>query len=231
MAALIPVVEILQREVDQLDERLLHFKKAVSRLVDLELTSGLSADAEKKLEILTPQFSVIEQETADISSQVGLLMGKMNRLSELTGKLEILVRMGAAMDGAIHDLVPAMAVLKNLGMVLVQVQKSHDPRAWSLTEHLEEALNSLQLPTDTLLQLEIRLAQQVEHYIDPVVEPLQDLAEQLRARVPNTHMLNGLESTLLAQSVRFGNVSKLVTRLFSHLERIIADVRQTTHAA
>src|SRR5690606_25677346 len=142
MAALIPVVEILQREVDQLDERLLQFKKAVSRLVDLELTSGLSADAEKQLELLTPQFSVIEQETADISSQVGLSMGKLNRLSEIHAKMGIVVRVGGAKDGAMDEQVPGVAVLKILGMVLVQVQKSHGPRAWSRTDRLEQALSS-----------------------------------------------------------------------------------------
>ncbi len=231
MAALIPVVESMQQEVEVLDDRLLQFKKAVQRLADQELTAGLPAEAEKQLELLTPQFSVIEQETADISAQVGLLMGKLNRLSELSAKLEVLVRMGAALDGSVNELVPAMAVLKNLGNLLVQVQKSHAPQEMSLSQHLDDALASLKLPSDTLLQLEIRLSQQVEHYIEPIMEPLADLAEQLRPKIPNTHELNGLESTLVAQSIRFGNVNKLMTRLFTHLDRVIGLVKQATHAA
>lgn len=231
MAALIPVVQSMQSDVQALDDRMAQFKKTVSRLADQELTSGLPGEAEQQLEQLIPQFSVIEQETSDISAQVGLLMGKMNRLSELSSKLEILLRMSAALDGSLNELLPAMAVLKNLSVVLNQAQRQHEPQGQSLEARVAEAVAGLKLPSDTLLQLETRLAQQVDRYINPIAQPLQELAEQLRPRMPSTHELNGLESTLVAQSNRFGNVNKLLTRLFSNLDRVIAQVNRTTHAA
>ena len=231
MAAMVPMVEAMERDIGVVDDKIQLFKKSVSRLVDQELTSGLPADAEKQMAVLTPQFAVIEQETADIAAQTGLLMGKMNRLQELSAKLEVLVRMGAALDGSVQDLVPAIAALKQLGSVLTQVQKTHDPLSRSLVEHVEDALATVHMPTDSLLQLEMRLSQQMEHYIEPVVEPLHDMAESLRNRAMNTHELNGLESTMAAQSVRLGNVSKLMVRLFGQLDTIIAETRQSTHAA
>ena len=231
MAAMIPVVENMQRDVDQLDERIQLFKKSVSRLVDQELTSGLPVEAEKRMALLTPQFAVIEQETADISAQTGMLMGKMNRLQELCAKLDVLVRMGAALDGSVQDLVPAIAALKQLGGVLLQVQKTHDPLSMSLVAHVEDALASMKMPTDSLLQLEMRLSQQMEQYIEPVVEPLSDVAETLRNRVMNTQELNGLESNMVAQGIRMNSVSKLLSRLFNQLEQVIAEARQATHAA
>ena len=154
-----------------------------------------------------------------------------NRLQELSAKLEVLVRMGAALDGSVQDLVPAIAALKQLGGVLTQVQKTHDPQSRSLVEHVEDALASLHMPTDSLLQLEMRLSQQMEHYIEPVVEPLHDMAETLRSRVMSTHELNGIESTLAAQSVRLGNSCKLMVRLFAQLDQLITETRQSTHAA
>ncbi|HVK99345.1 MAG TPA: hypothetical protein VM553_06000 [Dongiaceae bacterium] len=231
MAALIPVVESMQAEVQALDEKMSLFKKAVSRLSDQELTSGLPLAVEKQLETLIPQFSVIEQETADVAAQVGLLMGKMNRLSELSSKLEVLLRMSSALDGSLQDLVPAMAVLKTLGSVLNQAQKPQDLQAAPLERRVADAVAGLKLPVDTLAQLEMRLAHQMDRYILPIMQPLQDLAEQLRPRIPSTHELNGLESTLVAQSIRFGNVGKLLTRLFGNLDRLIAQVKQATHAA
>lgn len=231
MAAVLPLVAGLRREVEALDERLGPFKKGALRLADLELTSGLPVTAEKELALLTSQFGVIEQEAADIAAQVGLLMGKLNRLSELSARLESLVRMGAALDGTLTDLVPSLAVLKNLGAALAQVQQWHDPAQSRLDAQLDEALAGLALPVDTLQQQESRLSQQVERYIAPIAAPLQALADQLRGWVPNTHELNGLESTLVAQSIRFGNVNKLVTRLFGQLERVIDDIKQSTHAA
>ena len=231
MAAMIPVVENMQHDVDTLDEKLLLLKKTVSRMVDQELTSGLPAVVEQQMELLTPQLTVIADETADVSAQVGLLMGKLNRLSEMSAKLEVLVRMGAAMDSAMDDLVPAMASLKNLGNLLIQVQKTHDPRLMSLTDHVNDALASMKLPNDLLLQLELQLARHREQFVDPVVEPLHDIAEQLRVRTLNTHELNGLESTMVAQNIRFGNVTKLLGRLFGQIDRVIEEVRQATHAA
>lgn len=231
MAAMIPVVENMARDVAMVDDSIQQFKKAVSRLVDLELTSGLPVDAEKRMAVLSPQFAVIEQETSDIAAQTGMLMGKMNRLQELSAKLEVLVRMGAALDGSVQDLVPAIAALKQLGGVLTQVQKTHDPRSMSLVEHVEDALASLRMPTDSLLQLEMRLSQQMEHYIDPVAEPLSDIVETLRSAVMNTHELNGLESTMVAQGIRMTNIGKLMTRLFTQLEQVIAETRQSIHAA
>ena len=231
MAAMIPVVENLSRDVERVDEKLQLLKKAVSRLVDQELTSGLPQGAEHQMELLAPQLAVIEDETADITAQAGLLMGKLNRLSEMSSKLEMLVRMGAAMDGAMSDLIPSMADLKNLGHLLVQVQKTHDPLAMSLTDHVNDALATLHLPNDMLLQLEIHLSEHVERFVEPVVKPLNEMAEHLRSGLPSTHELNGLESTMVAQNIRFGNVSKLLGRLFGQLDRVIEDVRQAMHAA
>lgn len=231
MAAMIPVVGNMARDIALIDDGIQHFKKSVSRLVDHEMTSGLPGNAEKQMAVLSPQFAVISQEAADIAAQTGLLMGKMNRLQELSSKLEVLVRMSAALDGSVQDLVPAIAALKRLGGVLAQVQKTHEPLNRSLVEHVEDALASLHMPTDALLQLELRLSQQMEHYIEPVTEPLQDIAESLRNRVMNTHDLNGVESTLAAQSGRLGNISKLLARLFNQLDQIIVETRQSTHAA
>lgn len=231
MAAMIPVIETMQRDIVLVDDNVQVFKKSVSRLVDQELTSGLPAEAERQLALLAPQFAVIEQEAADIAAQTGLMMGKMSRMQELSAKLEVLVRMGAALDGSLQDLVPAIAALKQLGRVLAQVEQAHDPRSLSLTDHVDDALASLQMPGDSLLQLELRLGQQMTHYIAPVVEPLHEIADQLRNRVPNAHELNGLETSLVAQSVRLGNVSKLLARLFGQLEQVIAETRQSIHAA
>lgn len=230
-AAMVPVLDTMQRDIDQVDEQVQQFKKSVSRMVDQELTSGLPAEAEQQMSQLTPQFAVIEQETADIAAQTGLLMGKMNKLQELAGRLDVLVRMGAALDGSLLDLAPAMNSLKQLGDLLVQVEQSHDPLSLSLTEHVGDALASLRLPNDTLLQLELQLGQHMQQYIAPIVGPLQELADQLRSRTPNTHELNGLENGLMSQSVRLGNVTKLLGRLFGRLDQVIAEARQSTHAA
>src|SRR5690606_1693850 len=80
MAAMNPVVDSMARDIDLMDDKIQLFKKAVSRLVDQELTSGLPAAAEKRMAVLSPQFAVIGQEASDISAQTGMLMGKMNRL-------------------------------------------------------------------------------------------------------------------------------------------------------
>ncbi len=231
MAATIPVVENMVRDVELVDEKIQLFKKSVSRLVDQELTSGLPVDSEMRMATLAPQFAVIEQETADIAAQTGMLMGKMGRLLELSAKLDVLVRIGAALDGSVQDLVPAIAALKQLDGVLTRVQKTHDPSSMPLRAHVEDALLTVRMPTDSLLQLEMRLSQQMEQYIEPIVEPLGEIAETLRNRVMNTHELNGLEATLVAQNIRMNNVSKLLGRLFGQLDQLIIETRQSIHAA
>lgn len=231
MAAMIPQVDGMIADVARADERIQYFKKAVSRLADHELTAGLPGAAEKQMAVLSPQLAVIAQETADIAAQTGLLMGKMNRLQELSAKLEVLVRMGAAMDGSVQDLVPAMAILKRLEGVLNRVQKNEALLERPLLAQVEEALACLPLPTDALMQLEGQLSRHMEQYIEPVAEPLQEVAEALRSRVMSTHELNGVESALATQNARLGNISKLMTRLFAELDQIIVEARRSTHAA
>lgn len=231
MAALIPVVNGMEQDVGQIDDKVQQFKKSVSRLVDQELTTGLPVLAEQQFAVLNPQFAVVAQELCDVAAQTSLLMGKMGRLQELSSRLDVLVRMGAALDGSMQDLVPAIAALKQWSGVLSRVQKVHDPLSRSLAEHVEDALASLQVPTDSLLQLEIALSQQMEHAIEPVAGPLHEMAESLRNRTLDNHELKGVESTLVAQGVRLANGARLLGRLFDQLEQVVTETRQSIHPA
>lgn len=231
MAAMIPQVDAMSHDIALADERIQYFKKAVSRLADHELTGGLPGNAEKQMAVLVPQLTVIAQEAADISAQTGLLMGRMNRLQELSARLDVLVRMSVALDGALQDLVPAMSILKRLGSILGRVQKNMSMIDRPLLAQVEEALACLPLPADALPQLEAQLSRQMAQYIEPVAQPLQAVADTLRNGVMHTHELNGLESSLATQNARLGNVSKLLMRLFVQLEEAIREARRASHAA
>lgn len=225
-----PVVELMARELDGLDQRLNALKKSIARLSDQELTAGLPQGVEDQLALYGPRLKVMEKEAADIANQMALLMGKMNRLMELSSRLEPLMRMAVALNSAIDDLVPAMTVLKKLGRALGSVQARYDQEG-SLTNKVDEALAELDLPMDSLIQLEYQLQREVESYILPILEPLQELADQVKGALPTTHELNGLESTLLAQHNRFTVMLKMTSTLFDGFDRLLLDYRLTSHVA
>lgn len=225
-----PVIELMARDLEQLDERLTVLKKAVARLSDQELMSGLPAPVEEQLALYAPRLKVMESEMSDIANQMSILMGKMNRLMDLSARLEPLMRMAVAMNGAIDDLVPSMVVLKKLGKALTSVDIRYDQEG-SITNKVDEALSQLDLPMDALIQLEYQLKHEVEQYIDPIIEPLQELTDHVKGGLPVTHELNGLESTLLAQQNRFNMVNKLSQSLFEGFDRLLEEYRLAAHVA
>lgn len=224
-----PEVESMQRDVTLVEQRLADIKKSVTRLTDQELIVGLSQTMESQLSVVRPQLQEVEQEVEDIAEQMALLMGKMNKLSKLSSRLHPLMRMAAVMDGAIQDLVPAMTTLKYLGSALTTIKNEARP-GQSLTEQLDEILQRYDLPMDALIQLEYTLRHQVEHYIHPVLEPLAELAEQLKGDVPTNHQLHGLESTLLAQQNRFTHAGKRIDRIFDVLEPLVEQAKLPLYA-
>ncbi|RLU02426.1 MAG: hypothetical protein D9N11_09265 [Ketobacter sp.] len=225
-----PVAELMARDLDMLDRRLTNLKKTMARLSDQELISGLPNAVEDQLALYVPRLKVMESETSDIANQMSILMGKMNRLMELSARLEPLMRMAVALNSAIDDLVPAMVVLKKLGKALSMVQSRYDKEG-SLTQAVDDALAELDLPMDALIQLEYQLRREVENYIDPIIEPLQELTDHVKDSLPVTHELNGLESTLLAQHNRFNVVLKLSTTLFEGFDRLVEEYRLVTNVA
>jgi hypothetical protein len=210
--------------LSQLDARLGLLKKSVARLADQEFTTGLSSVVQQRLAIYEPRLRVIEGEAADIANQMSILMGKMNRLQELSTRLSPLLRMAVAMNDAIEDLVPSMVVLKKLGKALASA-KSHQPQQGSRTEQVNRVLSDLSLPMDALIQLEYQLQREVSSYIEPILEPLQDLTDHVKGSLPDTHELHGLESTLLAQHNRFNMLLRLSTELFDGLNNLLHEQR------
>ena len=212
-----PEIELFQGEVEVTEQRIGEVKRIISRLTDQEVILGLTPVMQTQLETLRPQIQELESEIENICQQMGLLMGKMNQLSKLNNRLLPLMRMAAAMDGAIQELVPAMSMLKHLAGVFSRVQRELKP-AQNVSKELEFALQQYEIPMDAMLQVEFALQHQVEHYIEPVLEPLAELAEQLKQAVPGNHLLHGLESTLIAQHGRFSMVAKRVERIFNKLD-------------
>lgn len=225
-----PVVELMARDLEALDQRLYSLKKAIARLSDQELTSGLPRAIEDQLGVYKPRLKVLEKEMADIANQMAMLMGKMNRLMELSARLEPLMRMAVALNSAIDDLVPSMVVLKKLGKALASVHNRYDQEGF-LTQKVDEALAELNLPMDSLIQLEYQLRREVASYIDPITAPLQELTDHLKGAVPTSHELNGLESTLLAQHNRFNVVQKMSASLFDGFDRLLHEYRLISHVA
>jgi hypothetical protein len=225
-----PVVDVMARDVEKLDRRLSELKKSITRLSDQEMTSGLPKSIQMQLALYKPQLKVIEKESADIAHQMALLMGNMNHLMELSARLEPLIRMAVALDTAIEDLLPSMSVLKHLGNALAGVRSRYDQEG-SLTQLVDEALADLELPMDALMQLEFQLKREVENYIDPIMMPLVELTEQVKGSLPNTHKLNGLESTLLAQHNRFNHILKMSNSAFDGIDRLLQEYKLLTHAA
>lgn len=87
---------MMMRDVISVSQRMSAIKKAISRLTDYEMTAGLPANIEHSLSLLMPQLAVIEQEASDIALKMSHLMARMSPLMELSGRLEPIVRMGAA---------------------------------------------------------------------------------------------------------------------------------------
>ncbi|MCG8535173.1 MAG: hypothetical protein MI808_08765 [Pseudomonadales bacterium] len=228
-----PEVELMRREVLMVEQRLSSVKKSVGKLTDHELIQGLPQSTESRLAVIRPQLSTLEEEVADIAEQMALLMGKMNHVQKLCTQLQPLLRMAAAMDGAIQQLVPAMTTLKHLGAALSKVRGlvRSDSGNGDLSQQLEEVLNQYDLPMDALVQLEFRLRHHVEHFVEPVLVPLSDMVEQFKGEVPSTHQLHGLESTLVAQQNRFAQVGKRTDRLFDEMENLILEANLPSYAA
>jgi len=223
-----PVVEAMTRDLEQLDQRLTALKKAIVRLADHEFTSGLSPAVAARLALYEPRLKVMESEAADLANQMSILMGKMNRLLDLSARLSPLMRMAVAMNDAIEDLVPSMVVLKKLGRALARVEAGDDGES-SLTDKIDLALQELELPMDALIQLDFQLRREVENYIAPILQPLQELTEHARGTLPDTHELNGLESTLLAQRSRFNVLQKMSATLFEGFDRVMEEFRLLNH--
>ncbi|AUM13622.1 hypothetical protein [Ketobacter alkanivorans] len=225
-----PVVDLMARDLEVLEQRLSGLKRSVARLSDQELISGLPQPIEDQLGVYGPRFKVMEKETADVANQMALLMGKMNHLVEISARLEPLMRMAVALNSAIDQLVPSMVLLKKLGKALANVQTRYEQEG-SLTSKVDEALAELDLPMDALIQLEYQLQQEVDSYIDPILEPLQELTAHIKGTMPNTHELNGLESTLLAQHNRFNVVLKMSHVLFDNFDHLLQEYRLMSHVA
>ena len=214
MAVLIPVVEGMESAAGRIETNVLYFKKLFSRLVDQEQIAGLPLDAEKEMAELVPQLATLSAELADVAAQTGLMMGKMNRLQELSARLDVLLRMSAALNGSVPDLQPGLAVLKR----------------WNAALAIGSPVSAT-LPTEGLLQLEMQLLQLMEQAVGPVVEPLHELAETLRNHAPDSHELKGIESTLVAQGVRLGHLNKLQKNLFQQLEPVTQRLQHLIHPA
>lgn len=142
-----PEVEIMRRDLALVEQRLNAIKKPIGRLTDHELIMGLSQSTEVGLGVVRPQLHELEKEVEDIAEQMALLMGKMNPLQKLSSQLQPLMRMAAAMDGAIQQLIPAMTTLKHLTAVLSSVDKDATAGP-ELSQQLEELLQRYDLPMD-----------------------------------------------------------------------------------
>ncbi|MAR91623.1 MAG: hypothetical protein CML06_12185 [Pseudomonadales bacterium] len=225
-----PVVQLMLRDLEALDQRLARLKKAINRASDEELTRGLPPRVEEQLAILAPRLKNLQRELADIGYQMGLLMGRMNRLAELSARLEPVLRIALTLDRAVEEVAPAMVSLQRLSRALTSVEARYD-RESSLTMQVNAALEALDLPMDILLQLESRLLHAVEDYVNPTLPALQDLTDYVKLALPRSWELNSLEGALLTQHTRFDMTLKTTAPLFDGFDRALHLLPRTSHVA
>ena len=221
---------MMMKDVISVSQRMSAIKKAVSRLTDYEMTAGLPANIEHSLSLLIPQLGVIEQEASDIALKMSQLMASMNPLMELSSRLEPVVRMGAALDNTIQDLIPSMSVLKHVGQVLIEFRYDRISGS-SQAQQLNEALAGLNLPTDILSQLEYRLQRHADQYVFPVLQPLAEITDQIKVLTPDNQFLSNMESDLTIQQGRFSNMERLMKTVFDRFEALFEEYKKLTHAA
>ncbi|MGB3620057.1 MAG: hypothetical protein WBA20_01795 [Ketobacter sp.] len=224
------LIDMMMKDVEAVSQRMITIKKAVNRLTDYEMTAGLPDHVERRLSLLSPQLGVIEKEAGDIADQMSQLMGKMNQMMELSARLESLMRMGAALDHAIQDLIPSMSILKQLGQVMAEFPLDpHEPELQAM--QLSAALTRLDLPPDALTQLEQRLKHHADQYVFPIIVPLSEITEKIKGISPNNRLLSGIESNLQVQQGRFSNMDRLMKTVFDSFEELFEDYKKLTHAA
>ena len=223
-----PVVEPMIADAARIDARIAVIKRIMNRIAGQAFTGGLPGALEKRLRMLKPQLAVVDQEIQDIGSQLALLMGKMNKLVELSQRLEPVMRIAVVMDTVAKDLTPVSNVLKHLGRVLYNVKQDYSGNKHK--DWLDNALAGQNLPMDDLVEAEQQLAQ-LAQTVAPVVEPLRGLVDGIKADVPTYHVLQGLENTLVQQQIRFQNAVKVVNVICNSFDRLFQDYKALTYAA
>lgn len=214
-----PEVERFLSEVELTDRHITELKKTVGRLADQDIILGLAPGTDRQLTMFKPQIQALENDIEDIAQHSALIMGKMNLLSKLSGRLQPVLRIAGAMEGAVRELRAAMTTLMQLSRAF-NLAQSRSERGRSMGKILGQELNKADLPMDALLEVEFTLQTQVERYVIPVLPALSDMTEEVKQAMPGNHFLRGLESTLVTQRSRFNLPAKRVERLLSNLDKL-----------